>query len=76
MLKNKWKASAGSREDRIRQDTDLKEHILDIHRLRPYFGYKRIRTALHKEGFRVNHKRYHFPFRPRISIHHEILQQS
>ncbi|WP_289143108.1 IS3 family transposase, partial [uncultured Brevibacillus sp.] len=53
----KWKATVGSREARIDQDTDLKEHILAIHRLRPYFGYNRMRTALYKEGLHLNHKK-------------------
>ncbi|TRY22098.1 IS3 family transposase [Brevibacillus sp. LEMMJ03] len=53
----KWKAARESRKTRIEQDTNVKEHILAIHRLRPYFGYKRMRTALHKEGVLVNHKK-------------------
>jgi putative transposase len=53
----KWKAGLKHREARINQDTDLKEHILAIHRLRPYFGYIRMRTALRKEGLRFNHKK-------------------
>ncbi|WP_426451552.1 IS3 family transposase [Paenibacillus sp. S-38] len=36
----------------------LKEHILVIHCIRPHYGYFRMRTALRKEGFIVNHKRY------------------
>lgn len=53
----KWKATMGCREARIEKDSDLKEHLLAIHRIRPYFGYKRMRTALYKEGFHVNHKK-------------------
>jgi putative transposase len=53
----KWKSTAATREARMEQDADLKEHILAIHRLRPYFGYKRMRTALRKEGFPVNTKK-------------------
>jgi putative transposase len=53
----RWKATIGFREARIERDADLKEHIIAIHRIRPYFGYKRMRTALHKEGFQVNHKK-------------------
>ncbi|EST53006.1 integrase [Brevibacillus panacihumi W25] len=53
----KWKTTVGNREARIEQDTDLKEHILAINRLRPYFGYKRMRTALRKEGLHINHKK-------------------
>lgn len=41
----------------LEADTILKDHILAIHRLRPYFGYYRMRTALRKEGLIVNHKK-------------------
>ncbi len=51
------RASLGPREARMEKDTLLKGHILGIHRLRPYFGYIRMRTALSKEGLRVNHKK-------------------
>ncbi|WP_435303371.1 IS3 family transposase [Paenibacillus amylolyticus] len=53
----KWKKNIVLREKRADRDTDLKAHILGIHRLRPYFGYKRMRTALGKEGLVVNHKK-------------------
>lgn len=53
----KWKKNIVLRVKRADQDADLKAHILSIHRLRPYFGYKRMRTALAKEGFVVNHKK-------------------
>ncbi|QHZ51341.1 transposase-like protein [Paenibacillus larvae subsp. larvae] len=53
----KWKAALEARETRMEKDTLLKQHILALHRLRPYFGYKRIRTALRKEGLQVNHKK-------------------
>jgi len=53
----KWKATIRFREASKERDTDLKEHILAIHRIRPYFGYKRMRTALRKKGFQVNHKK-------------------
>lgn len=46
----KWKKNAVLREKRADCDADLKVHILGIHRLRLYFGYKRMRTALGKEG--------------------------
>lgn len=35
----------------------LKEHIMAIHRVHPYFGYLRVTIALRREGFYVNHKR-------------------
>jgi len=54
----KWKKNIVLREKRADRDADLKAPILGIHRLRPYFGYKRMRTVLGKEGLVVNHKRY------------------
>lgn len=53
----KWKATTDTRQIRQELDADIKEHILAIHRLRPYFGYIRMRTALSREGFQVNHKK-------------------
>lgn len=53
----KWMKNAALRKKRADPDADLKSHILGIHRLRPYFGYKRMRTALGKEGLVVNHKK-------------------
>ena len=53
----KWRKNALLREERQVKDADLKEHILATHRLHPDFGYKRMRTALRKEGFLVNHKK-------------------
>jgi putative transposase len=53
----KWRMTVEARKDRVEQDADLKEHILAIHRLRPYFGYIRMRTALGKEGLVINHKK-------------------
>jgi putative transposase len=53
----KWLASYETRNARLDEDAVLKEHILAIHRIRPYFGYFRMRTALRKEGLIVNHKK-------------------
>ncbi|MBD3919923.1 IS3 family transposase [Paenibacillus sp. PR3] len=53
----KWKVTSEARLARLDEDTIIKEHILAIHRVRPYFGYIRMRTALRKEGFQVNHKK-------------------
>lgn len=53
----KWKKNIVLREKRSDRDADLKEHILVIHRRRPYFGYKRMRTALGKECLVVNHNK-------------------
>jgi putative transposase len=53
----KWKSSEQLRRVRAEQDANLKEHILAIHRFHPYYGYKRMRTALRKEGVNVNTKK-------------------
>lgn len=53
----KWKAALDNQQQRRERDADLKEHILAIHRLRPYFGYIRMCTALRKEGLFVNRKK-------------------
>lgn len=53
----KWKTALNNQQQRRERDADLKEHILAIHRLRPYFGYIRMCTALRKEGLLVNHKK-------------------
>ncbi|OAB41627.1 hypothetical protein [Paenibacillus glacialis] len=37
---NKWKANIDSRKARREKDSQLKDHILAIHRLRPFFGRK------------------------------------
>ena len=36
---------------------DLEQHIIAIHSVRPYYGYRRMTVALNREGFAVNHKR-------------------
>jgi len=46
-----------ARKSRMDKDTELKEHILAIHHIRPYFGYNCMRTALRKEGIPLNHKK-------------------
>ncbi|MDB5054567.1 MAG: family transposase [Bacilli bacterium] len=53
----KWKMTVEARKACLEQDIDLKEHILAIHRLRQYFGYNWMQTALGKEGLVVNHKK-------------------
>jgi transposase InsO family protein len=53
----KWQVGKENRMNAQDQDATLKEHILAIHRLRPYFGYIRMRTALKREGIVVNHKK-------------------
>lgn len=49
----KWKR----RDTKEDVSTNLLEHIKAIHSVRPYFGYRRVHTALQREGICVNHKR-------------------
>ncbi|QJC53285.1 transposase [Paenibacillus albicereus] len=53
----KWKVSLSAGKQRKNCDADIKEHLLAIHRLRPFYGYIRMTTALKKEGLGVNHKK-------------------
>jgi len=53
----KWRKNRSKRSIRQEEDLLLKEHILAIHKLHPYFGYKRMTRALSREGIVVNHKR-------------------
>lgn len=49
----KWKNTPSS----VCNNEDLKQHILAINSLRPFYGYRRVTIALKREGFIVNHKR-------------------
>lgn len=50
----KWRMAI-SRAD---SEVDITAHIKAIHSLRPFYGYRRMTVALHREeGFVVNHKR-------------------
>ncbi|MCE0453786.1 IS3 family transposase [Brevibacillus sp. AF8] len=53
----KWRKSRETSVRRSEKEVDLKEHILSIHRLHPYYGYLRMTVALRKEGLQINHKR-------------------
>jgi putative transposase len=53
----KWRSTESKRKTRQQRDQILKEHLLAIHRSRPFYGYPRMQVALRKEGFHVNHKR-------------------
>ncbi len=51
----KWRKMRANRH--AKKEQDLKEHILAIHRLRPYYGYPRMARALRREGIHINHKK-------------------
>jgi transposase-like protein len=53
----KWRKTRERAYQHAQQENILKDHIMAIHRLRPYYGYLRMTVALRKEGFLVNHKR-------------------
>ncbi|XEQ95410.1 IS3 family transposase ISBth8 [Sporomusa paucivorans] len=53
----KWLRQHKNASVKQQKEQELKEHIVAIHQLRPYFGYLRMVIALAHEGFHVNHKR-------------------
>jgi putative transposase len=53
----KWRNTRSQRAIRLEEDLLYKEHILAIHKLHPYYGYKRMTRALSREGIVINHKR-------------------
>lgn len=53
----KWRKTRSKRSSHLEEDLLLKDHILAIHKLHPYFGYKRMKRALSREGIVINHKR-------------------
>lgn len=53
----KWHKQQDRESIKEREEQEIKEHILAIHKLRPYFGYLRMVVALNHEGYHVNHKR-------------------
>jgi putative transposase len=53
----KWRKSSEATVRRREEEVNLKEHILSIHRVHPYYGYLRMTVALRKEGLHINHKR-------------------
>lgn len=53
----KWLASRERAKEREKSDQDMKDRIMAIHQLHPYYGCPRITTQLRKDGFLINHKR-------------------
>lgn len=53
----KWRSISKKRTKRQEEEMLLKEHIMAIHRIRPYYGYLRVTAQLRREGIPVNHKR-------------------
>jgi len=46
-----------NREEKLKQDADLRDRIEQIVLDFPGYGYRRVTRQLHREGIRVNHKR-------------------
>jgi putative transposase len=53
----KWRKTMTTPTKRHENEQLLKEHIMAIHRMRPYLGYLRVTSRLRREGIVVNHKR-------------------
>lgn len=53
----KWLCAAKQRSVKRSKDALLKEHILAIHLQYPFYGYKRVRVALRREGLSINTKK-------------------
>lgn len=44
-------------DERANVESELKAHILAIHKAHPYYGYPRMTVALSKNGYHINHKK-------------------
>jgi putative transposase len=53
----KWRATCSLTSEKQKQDQELKEQMMAIHAIHPYFGYPRMMNALWEAGVRVNHKK-------------------
>ncbi len=53
----KWKATLPQRDERIKQEQDIREHIMAIHFIHPEFGRPRITDWLKESVFLINHKK-------------------
>lgn len=53
----KWKGTLPQREERIKQEQDVREHIMAIHFIHPEFGRPRITDWLKESDFLINHKK-------------------
>lgn len=60
----KWEATHEKRKTAEEKDQPVKEKIMEIHHQYPFFGYPRMRVALQKAGFIVNHKRIYRLMKP------------
>lgn len=53
----KWRTTKASRQDKLNQDQDIKNHLLWVHLEYPEFGYPRMTAWLKEKDFVINHKK-------------------
>ncbi|WP_430869410.1 IS3 family transposase [Cytobacillus firmus] len=53
----KWRKTNVKREEKAKDEQDIREHILRIHFMYPEFGRPRITDELNENGYLINHKK-------------------
>ncbi|WP_396398882.1 IS3 family transposase [Cytobacillus sp. AMY 15.2] len=53
----KWRKTTVKREEKAKDEQDIREHILGIHFMNPEFGRPRMTDELNENGYLINHKR-------------------
>jgi putative transposase len=53
----KWRATQSKRDERAKQEQDIKEHMMGIHLLHPELGYPRMTYLLQENDYEINHKK-------------------
>ncbi|WP_370460319.1 IS3 family transposase [Cytobacillus firmus] len=53
----KWRKTNGKREEKAKDEQDIREHILGIHFMHPEFGRPRMTDELNENGYLINHKK-------------------
>jgi len=53
----KWRVTQSKRDERAKQDHDIREHMMGIHLLHPEFGCPRMTFTLKENDYKINHKK-------------------
>lgn len=53
----KWRKNNHKREAKVRDEQEIREHILGIHFMHPEYGRPRITDELNENGYLINHKK-------------------
>jgi putative transposase len=53
----KWRNTQSQRDEKAKQDQDIREHMMGIHFLHPEFGCPRMTHCLNENDFNINHKK-------------------